>query len=647
MTAHHLGFAGQFCAGEFEFRVDEQRIVAEAVGAGAFETYVAFPCAAHHDLFSAGDDQRHAAAEAGRTLFEGDAFQLDEEFAIVAFVLALAFHGRPVFAVAGGIHAGSAAKGVHFKTGVVGCGGYAQSVRHSSGLDECVFFKGGAVFFYLGKILGQALHIEAEAGQRVAKLTHFALVARSEDERSGSGHSGLLAEQVFSWQKRGNAGLSRKQVLTCSEGTMLRIYSQSLGCAKTRVDTERLLGSLGPVLTVDDPLEADLVFLNTCAFIAPAVQESVQTILELVDDLSEMPKGRRPFFAVAGCLPGRYGIGDLSSEVPEVDLWLHTDDIDSWAEQLCKALKIETPAPGRLLSTGPSYAWLKIGEGCRHNCSFCAIPSIRGKYTSEAPEKLVTEASALVADGVKELILVAQDVTAYGTDFGKDPRFLLEKLLQIDGLERLRLLYLYPGGLSNDLLKFLSEAGKPFVPYFDMPLQHAHPDILRKMGRPFSGNPQEAVDRIRKWFPEAALRTTMMTGFPGETEEHFRTLMDFVERNRFHHMGVFAYQPEDGTEAAEMEGQLDDEIKEWRKDTLMELQSGISEDILSQYEGKRLDILVDEASDEWRGLYMGRAWFQAPEVDGITYVSGPGVEVGAVVEADITETREYDLIALA
>ena len=139
-----------------------------------------------------------------------------------------------------------------------------------------------------------------------------------------------------------------------------------------------------------------------------------------------------------------------------------------------------------------------------------------------------------------------------------------------------------------------------------MPLQHAHPDILRKMGRPFSGNPQEAVDRIRKWFPEAALRTTMRVGFPGETEEHFRTLMDFVEKNRFHHMGVFAYQPEDGTEAAEMDGQLDDEIKEWRKDTLMELQSGISEDILSQYEGQRLDILVDEASEEWPGLCMGR-----------------------------------------
>ena len=406
---------------------------------------------------------------------------------------------------------------------------------------------------------------------------------------------------------------------------MLRIYSQSLGCPKTRVDTERLLGSLGPVLTVEDALEADLGFINTCAFIAPAVQESVQAVLEMIEDISVLPKSRRPFLAVAGCLPGRYGIADLRSELPEVDLWLHTDDIDSWAEQLCKALKLDVPAAGRLLSTGPSYAWLKIGEGCRHNCSFCAIPSIRGQYTSDDPDKLVTEASALVADGVKELVLVAQDVTAYGSDFGKDPRFLLEKLLQLDGLERLRMLYLYPGGLSNDLLNFLKEAGKPFVPYFDMPLQHAHPDILRKMGRPFSGNPQEAVDRVRKYFPDAALRTTMMVGFPGETDEHFRTLMDFVEKNRFHHMGVFAYQPEDGTEAAVMPDQLEDELKEWRKDTLMELQNGISEDILSQYEGQRMEVLVDEASGEWPGLYTGRVWFQAPEVDGVTYGAAPAL----------------------
>ena len=428
---------------------------------------------------------------------------------------------------------------------------------------------------------------------------------------------------------------------------MLRIYSQSLGCPKTRVDTERLLGSLGPVLTVDTPEEADLVFINTCAFIAPAVQESVQTIVQMIEDLSELPRGKKPFLAVAGCLPGRYGVADLKAELPEVDLWLHTDDIDTWAERLLRALKLPGAESGRLLSTGPSYAWLKIGEGCQHNCSFCAIPSIRGKYVSDDPDKLTAEASALVADGVKELILVAQDVTAYGTDFGKDPRFLLERLLELDGLERLRLLYLYPGGLTRDLLRFLKEAGKPFVPYFDMPLQHAHPDILSRMGRPFSGNPQEAVDRIRDVFPEAALRTTMMVGFPGETDEHFRALMRFVEKNRFHHMGVFAFQPEDGTEAAGMPDQVDDAVKEARKDELMELQSGISEEILAGYAGQRMDVLVDASSDEWPGLHTGRTWFQAPDVDGLTYISGPGVENGAMVEADIVETREYDLVALA
>lgn len=450
-----------------------------------------------------------------------------------------------------------------------------------------------------------------------------------------------------SWQK----GYSRLVILTSQGlpgGIMLRIYSQSLGCPKTRVDTERLIGSLGSVATVDLPEQADLVFINTCAFITPAVQESVQAVVEMIEEIQALPRGKRPLLAVAGCLPGRYGIADLKAELPEVDLWLHTDDINSWAEQISHALKLGAHSPaGRLLSTGPSYAWLKIGEGCRHSCSFCAIPSIRGKYISEDADKLFAEAASLVNAGVKELILVSQDVTAYGTDLGKDPRFLLEKLLSLSGLRRLRLLYLYPSGLTQDLLRFLKEAGEPFVPYFDMPLQHAHPEILRRMGRPFSGNPQEAVDRIRNVFPNAALRTTMMVGFPGESDEHFRTLMDFVEKNRFHHMGVFAFQPEEGTEAASMPDQVDDDLKEERKDALMELQSSISEDILSSYADTRMEVLVDDSSDEWPGLYTGRTWFQAPDVDGLTYISGPGVEKGALVEADIIETREYDLIALA
>lgn len=428
---------------------------------------------------------------------------------------------------------------------------------------------------------------------------------------------------------------------------MIRIYSQSLGCSKTRVDTERLLGSLGPVLTVTSPEQADLVFINTCAFISPAVQESIQTILQIIEDLRDLPQQKKTFLTVAGCLPGRYGIKDLQSELPEVDLWLHTNDITTWADQILNALKKEPAPAGRLLSTGPSYAYLKIGEGCRHQCAFCAIPSIRGKYSSDSPDLLLQEASALISNGVKELILVAQDVTAYGTDFGKDPRFLLEKLFSLSGLERLRLLYLYPAGLTHDLLRFLKEAGKPFVPYFDIPLQHAHPHILKQMGRPFAGNPQEAVDRIRQYFPNAALRTTMMTGFPGETEEHFQTLKQFVEKNRFLHMGVFAYQAEEGTIAATMPDQIADSIKEGRKDELMELQKEISEELLSQFTGQRMEILIDAPSDEWPGLYTGRTWFQAPDVDGITYISGPGVESGIIVEADITETKEYDLIALA
>ncbi len=427
---------------------------------------------------------------------------------------------------------------------------------------------------------------------------------------------------------------------------MVRVYSQSLGCPKNRVDTERLLGSLGPALmTVAEPEEADLVFINTCAFIQPAVEESVRAVVQMAADLDGLED--RPVLAVGGCLPGRYGAAELARELPEVDLWLHTDDIDTWPQRVAAALKLGTPAPGRLLSTGPSYAWLKIGEGCRHHCSFCTIPSIRGRHRSGPAAGLEDEARALLAGGVRELVLVGQDVTAWGEDRGSDLRPLLDRLLPLPGLARLRLMYLYPAGLTDDLLDYLAGAGAPFVPYFDVPLQHAHPDVLGRMGRPFAADPQAVVDRIRARFPDAALRTTMMVGFPGETEEHFQTLMDFVDRNRFHHLGVFAYQAEEGTPAATMDGQVPARVKEARRDALMSLQNGISENVLAGYEGERLSVLVDAPHDEWPGLYTGRVWFQAPEVDGVTYVSGPDAAPGALVDADIVETRDYDLVALA
>ena len=443
---------------------------------------------------------------------------------------------------------------------------------------------------------------------------------------------------------------------------VLRVYLKSLGCPKNRVDTERVIGSLiRDIDFVDQPEDADLVFINTCAFIGPAVEESIHTIVQMATDLGLEADGisgdkkcgkvgaglaRRPSLAVAGCLVGRYGLAELRENIPEVDIWLHPAELAHWPRLLAEHLNLAVAQAGRILSTGPSYAWLKIGEGCRHNCSFCVIPSIRGKYTSISTEFLVEESRLLLEGGVRELVLVAQDVTAWGSDVGQDLRHLLEKLLPLSGLAWLRLMYLYPAGLTSELLSFLAQAGSPFVPYFDVPLQHAHPDILRRMGRPFAQNPQEAVDRIRNYFPEAAMRTTIMVGFPGETEAQFNSLCDFIVRNRFHHLGVFAYQPEDGTEAAAMPDQVPDRIKEERRDAIMELQNSISEDILCEYQGRDLEILIDAPHEEWPGLFVGRSWFQAPEVDGITYVSGEGAAPGQLVIAEIDQSTDYDLVGL-
>lgn len=447
---------------------------------------------------------------------------------------------------------------------------------------------------------------------------------------------------------------------------MIKVYTQSLGCPKNLVDTEHVLGSLGEFEIVEEMEEASVVFINTCAFIQSAVEESVATIVEVVTQANE-----DCFIIVCGCLVGRYGVCELQKEVPEVNLWLDTKDIDNWGSLVAAAVQehfgiklpakcyqsfrykntaIQIPEQERRVSTGPSYAWLKIGEGCRHNCSFCTIPSIRGGYRSIDKKILVPEAKQIVQSGIKELILVAQDVTAWGSDTDdKDLRPLLDELLALDGLERLRLMYLYPAGMTDTLLKYLQGAGDKFVPYFDIPLQHAHEDILSQMGRPFAQNPELVVEKIRKYFPESALRTTLITGFPGETDKHFDTLYNFVAKTRFHQLGVFAYEQEEGTKAAGMPNQVEQSIKEARRNEIMELQADISEEILEQYLGECIPVLIDREHEEWPGLYVGRTWFQAPDVDGITYVSAPPeeeIKAGMLVEADITETQQYDLVAL-
>ncbi|MBO5490587.1 MAG: 30S ribosomal protein S12 methylthiotransferase RimO [Desulfovibrio sp.] len=435
----------------------------------------------------------------------------------------------------------------------------------------------------------------------------------------------------------------------------LKVWSLSLGCPKNRVDSERLLGSLGVTVEhVRHMGRARLVFINTCGFIEPAVRESVRAVAEAVHRLSRCR--RRPLLAVGGCMVGRYGQEELARGLPEVDCWLPTAELPRWPSLLAAALGLPEPPScppggGRLLSTGPSYAWLKVGEGCGHNCAFCTIPAIRGGLKSLSADAVIAEARCLLRQGVRELALVAQDLTSWGADLGLKHGLpsLLERLagLEREGLAWLRLLYLYPSGVTPELLRGIRTCGAPLLPYLDIPLQHAHPEVLRRMGRPFAGDPRRVLDRVRAELPEAALRTTFIVGYPGETEAQFESLCRFVEESRFQHVGVFAYQAEEGTAAAALPDQAPDEVKQRRRNTLMELQADISEQLLASRVGGRMQVLVDAPHPDWPGLHSGRVWFQAPEVDGITYVSGPGVLPGALVECDIVENTAYDLTALA
>lgn len=431
----------------------------------------------------------------------------------------------------------------------------------------------------------------------------------------------------------------------------IRVYAVSLGCPKNRVDTEMLVGGLGSGASmVEEPGRADLVLVNTCGFIRPAVEESVETILGLWEDISTLDP--RPPLVVAGCLVSRYG-GELKKELPEVDGWLSTREMDQWPEMAARLLDRRAGVLSRFLSTGPGHAYLKVGEGCSHKCGFCTIPSIRGPHVSRPLEELLAEAENLLEQGVSELVVVGQDVTAYGSDLGQENglRRLVSELSSLDKLKWLRLMYLYPAGLTDGLLEFLSGVGGPFLPYFDVPMQHAHTEVLASMGRPFARDPEKVVRRIRKHFPDAVLRTTVITGYPGETEEHFQALYDFVARTRFHHLGVFPYYAEEGTPAAAMDNQVLEDVREARRERIMELQAEISAEIMESHVGERLDVLVQEPSPEWPGLFAGRTWFQAPEVDGVTYVSADpesGIELapGNMVRAEIVQSTTYDLSAL-
>lgn len=429
----------------------------------------------------------------------------------------------------------------------------------------------------------------------------------------------------------------------------IKVYTRSLGCPKNLVDTERILGSLGEIYEpVEDISSSQLVIINTCSFIKPAVEESLDVIFSAHEEIKDLDK--KPVLVVTGCLVSRYGAG-LGEQIPEADIFCPINEQPNLPGFILQKFGLDKPRKlklSRKVSTPLSYAYLKISEGCNNRCSFCAIPSIRGKLRSRTIDKITEEACLLMDSGVKELVVVAQDSTAYGRDLGEKNSLvdLVKELSSIDSLKWLRILYLYPSGLKRNLLELIARIDGPFLPYFDVPFQHSHPDILRNMGRPFKDNPEKIIVKIRDVFPDAVIRSSLIAGYPGETDEHFEHLLSFVKKNKLDHLGVFPFYPEEGTRAFGFVDQVSDEVKRYRVNEIMKAQKKISREKLRTLKDELVEVLVDKPHPEWPGLFTGRAWFQAPEIDGITYISGPDVKSGQMIKARVEETRDYDLVAL-
>lgn len=428
---------------------------------------------------------------------------------------------------------------------------------------------------------------------------------------------------------------------------MKKVYPVSLGCPKNRVDTEKLLASLVKfgAEVVLDPAEAEILLVNTCAFVREAVEESIDTILELAEE--KRPDQR---LVVVGCLVSRYR-EELLPELPEVDLFLGVEAYRSarWILEGDRGALWQPTGPEitqRILTESPFFAYLKVTEGCRHACSFCTIPRIRGPLRSVPEELLLSEAKSLLSAGVKELILVGQDVSAYGLDRGKRALVPLVKRLleELEDLSWLRILYLHPEGLEEELLELMAQEPK-ICPYLDLPVQHASSRILKAMRRPYQ--PEDILrllEKLRKEIPEIAVRTSVIVGFPGETEKDFLDLISFLKQAAFDHLGAFIFSPEEGTRAATFPQQLSEAEKRDRFEEIMLLQQEISAQRLSQRLGQETMVLVEGFDEEGRAY--GHARFQAPEVDGLTLVKGE-VAPGDLVRVRLIEASTYDLVALA
>ena len=437
-----------------------------------------------------------------------------------------------------------------------------------------------------------------------------------------------------------------------------RVHLISLGCPKNRVDSEVMVGMLGNsnYQLVDRPDDANVIIVNTCSFIQPATEESIDTVLDMAGYKNT---GHCEKLVVTGCMVQRYG-QSLEDELPEVDHFLGTGEyhritevLDARKGQVARSF-VDTPMyihdemATRLSSWKPHSAYLKISEGCDHRCAFCIIPQLRGKMRSRTVDSLVQEAEQLVSAGVVEMNLVSQDSTAYGRDLpsGQDLGTLLRALAKVDGLEWIRLHYAYPIGLPESLLRAIAEEEK-VVPYLDMPLQHASGPILKAMRRGVTREGQERIlNRVRRFVPDVSIRTTFIVGFPGETEQDFEELTDFVQTQQFARVGVFTYCQEDGTPAAELPNQVAAELALERQEKLMMLQAPISRKAHEKLIGKTLPVLIDGPSEENELVLSGRMFSQAPEVDGQVFLdeAPEHVKAGQFQNVRITRVSEYDLV---
>ena len=435
----------------------------------------------------------------------------------------------------------------------------------------------------------------------------------------------------------------------------MKLLFISLGCDKNLVDSEMMMGLLhdrGYEFT-DNEEEADIIVINTCGFINDAKEESINTILEM----AKYKENNLKALIVAGCLVERYK-NEILQELPEIDAIVGTtafdkicdvvDDVlaDKKHNELESINKMCRPDVKRIITTGGYYSYLKIAEGCDKHCTYCSIPMIRGAYRSVPMDELVKEAEYLADNGVKELIIVAQEITVYGKDLYGEKKLpeLLHRLCKIPGIQWIRLLYCYPEEITDELIETI-RTEKKICHYIDMPIQHASDKILKAMGRRTNNAElRNIISKLRKEIPDICLRTTLITGFPGETEEDHKILLDFIDEMEFDRLGVFTYSPEEDTKAASLDNQVDEEVKLCRKDEIMELQQEISMDKSERLVGKEIEVIIEgKASDE--DVYVGRSYMDAPSVDGYVFInSEEELMSGDFAKVRIVKAMEYDLI---